>query len=113
MQGRPDRLLGMLGLCRRAGKLVLGTELVCLAMAERKKPCLVLVCAEASENTRKKVRTKSEYYCLPCREAPLSPETLGQAVGKSGSIAAVAVTDENMAAAVARLLEEPEQNGKN
>ena len=100
------KLLGMLGLCRRAGKIVAGTELVCLAMAEKEKPQLVLVCAEASDNTRKKVCTKSEYYRLPCMEVPISSDALGQAIGKGGSIAAVAVRDKNFAAALVRILAE-------
>ena len=37
------RILGLLGLCRRAGKLVMGTSLACLAMAEKKPPALAVV----------------------------------------------------------------------
>ena len=59
-----QRLCGMLGFAMRAGRLVLGTEQVCVAMARSgdKRPRLVLISHEASANTKKKLTTKGEFY---------------------------------------------------
>ena len=91
------RILGLLGLCRRAGKLVMGTSLACLAMAEKKPPALAVVSKGASENTRKRMTTKSEYYGIPLLVLEASPTELGAALGKQGEIAAASVQDANIA----------------
>ena len=100
---RKSRLLGMIGLCRRAGKLVMGAELVALAMAASKKPSLIVVSCDASANTKKRMTTKAAYYGIPLLPIEVSSEALGAAIGKSGSIAAVAVKDDNFANELIRI----------
>ena len=97
------RILGLLGLCRRAGKLVMGTSLACLAMAEKKPPALAVVSKEASQNTRKRMTTKSEYYGIPLLTLEASPTELGAALGKQGEIAALVVKDANIAKELIRI----------
>jgi ribosomal protein L7Ae-like RNA K-turn-binding protein len=48
-----QKILNMLGLARRAGKLVTGEELV-VDEVRKQKAKLVFVASDASENTRKK-----------------------------------------------------------
>lgn len=93
-------LLGFLGLCRRAGKVICGTPLICRALAAREKPALVLCSAEASAATKKRLTTKCAFYQTPLcvLEVPLS--RLAAAVGKTDSLAAVAVTDPGFAGAL-------------
>ena len=57
-----ERFLTFLGLCRRAGKTVHGTPLVCEALAKRKPPYLVLLSAGASAATAKKITDKLYGY---------------------------------------------------
>ena len=102
------RMLGMLGLCRKAGRLVAGTELTCLEMAAKRPPCLVVLASGASDGTKKKIRTKSEYYGIPLLLADCTPEELGMAIGKSAGIAAAAVKDESFAKELVRI----ESSGK-
>ena len=101
-----QRLCGMLGLARRAGRLTIGTEQVCLAMAERpaERPALVLISHTASAATKKKVTVKGAYYGVPVRQIPISTDELGHLIGKSTSPASVAVRDVHMAAQIERLL---------
>lgn len=94
------KLLGFIGLCRRAQKTVCGTSLVCEALGGRKKPALVVYCEGASAPTKKRIESKCAFYGTPALLLPLSPDELGQAVGKGGPIAAVAVTDAQFAAAI-------------
>ncbi len=97
---KPSKLSGMIGLCRKAGKVVCGTELVCLALRKSPKPCLVLVSDSASAGTKKKIRCKAEFYSVPLLEIPLSTALLATAVGKTGETAAIAITDANFAKAI-------------
>ena len=97
---KQSKLSSMIGLSRRAGKAVLGTPLVCLALRKFPKPCLVLVSEGASEGTKKKLTTKCAYYRVPLTLIPLSTEELAHAVGKEGDMAAIAVTDENLTKAI-------------
>ncbi len=88
-----QRMLGMLGLAMRAGKLVIGTELICRAMP-RGEVRLVAVSSGASDATKKKIFTKSEFYGITAIEVDIDTERLGRILGKTYAPAAVGVCDE-------------------
>ena len=92
-----ERFLTFLGLCRRAGKTVHGTPLVCEALAKRRPPCLVLLSAGASAATAKRITDKCRFYRVPLIVVPVDTACLAKAVGKDCALAAVAVMDENFA----------------
>ena len=94
-----QRLCGMLGFAMRAGRLVLGTEQVCLAMARpaKKRPRLVLISHEASANTKKKLTAKGEFYGIQTTTIDLDAGALGQLLGKSYPPMTVAVCDDAFA----------------
>ena len=96
-------ILGMLGLARRAGALIGGTELVCQEMGKKKKPLLVLVSDTSSPATQKKLITKSAYYQIPVHLISIPGEELGRAVGRSVPLAAVAVTNPGIASQLEKL----------
>ena len=97
-------LLGFIGLCRRAGKMICGTPLVCMALGKTPKPQLVLYAAGASAATRKKIETKCTYYGVCVREIAVSPAELAAALGKGSNLAAIAVTDAGFADAIQKKL---------
>lgn len=95
------RLSGMIGLARRAGKTVIGTEQVCLALAKTKSEVkLVLFSHTASDATKKKITVKCEFYGVKAIEINIDTEELARLLGKSFATAAVAVTDDNLAVAI-------------
>lgn len=96
--------LGFLGLCRRAGKAICGTPLVCLALAGEPKPLLVLYAAGASPATKKKLKNKCDYYGVCAREIAVSPAELAAAMGKGSNLAAIAVNDAGFADAIQKKL---------
>ena len=98
-----ERFLTFLGLCRRAGKTVHGTPLVCEALAKRRPPYLVLLSSGASAATAKKITDKCRFYRVPLLTVPADPDRLAHAVGKACSLAAVAVTDESFARELRKL----------
>ena len=102
-----SRFLGLIGLARRAGKLIIGTELICRAMPKRKDGSvrLVIISDKASEATRKKLTVKSDFYGIEYIEVSIDTEELGRSIGKTFAPAAVAVTDENFAKELRRTRE--------
>ena len=96
----------MLGFAMRAGKVVIGTELVCRAMARREggKPNVVLISGEASEGTKKKLLTKSDFYGIRAIVVELPSAELGRLLGKLYAPSAVAVVDQGFAREIEKAL---------
>ena len=86
----------MLGFAMRAGKIIVGTELVCKAMPSGKIK-RVVISDGASDSTKKKLTVKSDFYKIPWVEADIDTDSLGHILGKSSSVATVAITDKNFA----------------
>ena len=88
------RILGSIGLCSKAGKLIFGVPMIIEAMQKGKKIYLVLEAGDTSDNTHKKITDKCSFYGVEKIRLEVDGETLASAVGKSSSLAAVAITDE-------------------
>ena len=88
------RILGSLGLCSKAGKLIFGVPMIIEAMQKGKKIYLVLEAGDTSDNTHKKITDKCLFYGVEKIRLEVDGDTLSSAVGKSSSLAAVAITDE-------------------
>ena len=91
---RQDRILSMLGLAERAGKVASG-EFSAEKAVKSEKAFLVVVSEEASENTKKKFRNMCSFYQVPMYLYE-SKEALGHAIGKEFR-ASLAVLDEGFA----------------
>lgn len=91
----------MLGLAMRARKIVTGEGLVVQAVRSHQAK-LVIVAADASANTVKKVTDKCLYYQVPCYRLANRFE-LGHAIGKEARVT-VAITDSKLAESIQHLL---------
>lgn len=92
-----DKLLQSIGLCAKAGALIVGTPMICEALkASKKRICLILSASDNSDNTAKRLRDRSTHYGITLHILEVDGVRLGRAIGKSGHVAAVAVTDENL-----------------
>ena len=89
-------VLRALGLCAKARRLIVGTAMICEALRAKQKPYLVVAACDNGPNTQKKLSDKCASYGVRLERVAASGEALGAAVGKSGAVAAVAVTDENL-----------------
>lgn len=96
MKNNSTRLVGMLGFAMRAGKVTIGTDAVFLAM-RNKKIRLVLVAADASEATVRRVGYKCEFYELPLMQVGIDGAELGRMLGKTYAPAVIGITDEGFA----------------
>lgn len=84
------KFLSSLGLCRRAGKLQVGTEAVLLAL-RKGRAAFVFLASDVSDNTRKKLTSSCAYYKTPLKEACHTMSELSDALGTTYNVAAVAV----------------------
>lgn len=93
------RFLGMLGFAMRAGRVLLGTDIV-ISGLQKGRVKLIIVSEHASEGTKNKIRYKCEFYKTPLIFTSLDGGELGTRLGKSYAPVVLAVTDEGFAAEI-------------
>jgi len=89
----PDRVLSSIGLAKRAGKTVTGTELVQDAVRKGKAK-IVIAASDISQGSKKKLVNTCVYYKAELVEYS-DMKSLSAAMGVKKLITSVAVTDEN------------------
>lgn len=94
---KPDKVLSMLGIATKAGKIVSG-EFATENAVKAGKAFLVVTATDASENTAKKFRDMTDFYRVPLVVYG-TKESLGGCIGKDYR-SSLAVTDEKLAKAV-------------
>ena len=90
-----NKLLGMLGLAKRAGKVSTGT-FICEKMIKSRMAQLVILAGDASENA---ISDSCNFYGIKLIEYSNMDE-LGHYVGAKAPRAVVSVNDENFAKAI-------------
>ena len=101
---RNEQILSLIGLCLRGRNLEVGEEPV-EAVARARDARVILLAADAADNTARRVKHFAEAgQCLWLR-VPFTKRELGQATGR-GAAAVAAVTDIGLAVAVVRRLAE-------
>lgn len=89
-----SKFLSMLGLSKRAGSSITGTDLVTKALPSGKVK-LVIYAENSSHNTEKKITDKCKYYNVNCIKAHYTSDELSHAVGKLSAVCVIGITDEN------------------
>lgn len=102
-----DKLLNLIGLAKKAGKLEVGEEPVGAA-ARAKHARLLLLACDAADNTRRRALHFGETGACICLEILETKEDLGRALGRT-SCAMLAVTDIGFAEAIAKKLAEEDE----
>jgi hypothetical protein len=110
-------LLGLVGICKRAGKTIVGVPMICehLQKLSQKRSkaggveddvdIIVIEASDTSENTHKKISDKCIYYNVKHIRLDATSEILGKAVGKRAT-AAVAIADASFCRAILGRIEE-------
>ena len=93
-----EKLLLALGLCVRAGKVIFGVPMICDALKKggANKPVLIIEASDTSDGTHKKIADKSAFYQVRTVRIDCDGATLASALGKTASLAAVAIKDKDM-----------------
>ena len=89
-----SKFLSMLGLAKRAGAVMTGTDLVTKALPSG-KICLVIYAENSSQNTEKKITDKCKFYGVQCIKCVYDSATLSHATGKESDVCAFGISDEN------------------
>jgi ribosomal protein L7Ae-like RNA K-turn-binding protein len=96
------RVYSLLGLSQRSGKLASGEFMVEKAVKEG-RAALVILAADASENTKKKFYNMGAFYQVPVVELS-DKDTLGHRIGRTER-SSLALLDDGFAKAVKKELE--------
>lgn len=98
----------MLGLAKKAGKVVDGETLI--KTIQSKRVFLVFLANDASLNTQKKIKDKCQYYNV-YYNTDFDADTISNAIGKSNRMAA-GIIDQKMSNHIIKLLEGGGINGR-
>lgn len=93
-----DKVLSMIGLAKRAGKVCAGAPL-CEKEIKAKRSELIIIAKDISDNGRKALTDSCKYYSVKYIEYA-DKEGLGRAVGAAGERTALSINDKGFADAV-------------
>lgn len=94
---KQDKVLTLLGFCRKAGKLTVGTEQV-TALVKSGTPCLVILASDISEKTEKELTFFSKSGKAVVIRLPFDRETVAHATATTAGV--LATTDEGFCKAI-------------
>ncbi len=97
-----ERLLGLLSICRKAGRLSLGFDPVKRAVLGG-NACLVLAASDMSEKTVSEMRYLCGVSDVTFREAPVTINEIWFSVSKKAGLAAV--SDAGLAGSILKLID--------
>ena len=86
-----------LGLAKKAGKVISGTDMVVDAIRSKRPPSLVVLSKSASENTKKKLHDKCKSYSVRIIETDSDTECMSHALGGKARVAVAAICDDGLA----------------
>jgi len=104
----PDPIEGILGLCRRAGRLAMGFDAAADAI-RRGDAALELTASDCSERTKRNIRMIAEENGVTTMELPLTIDEVGHAVAKKAGV--LAVCDSGFAKKITELLDKGAAHG--
>ena len=92
-----EKILGMIGLAKRAGKICAGGFL-CEDAIKKRTSKLIIIAEDASEKSKKSITDSCKFYKIPYLEFS-GKELLGKYCG-GGERSVVSVNDKNFAEAI-------------
>ena len=95
------KICGLLGLARRAGKLIFGTE-ACKQELESKKVKLIIIATDAAERTKMNFKNICSKAKVPIVEV-LTLDELSKAIGKDNK-AVVGIKDTNFSNEITKII---------
>lgn len=105
-----DKVLSALGLAKKAGKIMSGTNLVSTFIRGDNKPMLVLLATDASNNTKKLIESASRHHKVACIATHYTMDQFSDAIGASFYISCIAVFDRGFSDMIVKRLNESDNN---
>ena len=97
------KILNLLGLAKRAGKIIVGEDLLVKAL-QNKTINLLIIAEDCGKNTTKKLTDKATYYNVKFVKV-FTVEEISLAIGMDNRVA-IGVTDNGFSKKIRQLLEE-------
>ncbi len=94
-----NKLTGLLGICRRAGHLIIGFDAV-KDLIRARKAKVILTAADLSEKTAKELRFQMSERAVPLYALSADKTALAAALGLQKPVGVVATDDSGFAAAI-------------
>ena len=88
MSSNQNPLLSFLGLCRRAGKMALGSDIVVDSIVNGES-VLVLIASDISPNTEKQITRNAQQYNVKLIKLKENKEEVSHAVGKFSAVISI------------------------
>ena len=108
------KILSLLGLSVRAGKLITGTDKICDEIRRHGMPSdggkgystcgIAVIASDASANTRKRITNACAYYRVECANVKLTQAQMADITGKA-AVASCVTFDKGFADGIRRALE--------
>ena len=101
MTVRQQKAYNLIGIAKKAGKIIAGTEMVVESIRAKKKNVkAVFISCDASQNTLKRITNTSDHYKIPAFKTEIDKASLGRITGASGERSVIGITDEGLAKAI-------------
>lgn len=102
---KADKLVGLLGMCRRSGRLTVGFDAVAALCHE--KQVLLMLAADASPRTARQLAFAAGE--IPIYRLPLDREQVARSIGSAKPVAVLATTAPGFIRALHALLTSPQE----
>lgn len=94
---KQDKILTLLGFCRKAGKLTVGTEKVS-ELAKSGRQCLIMLASDISEKTEKELNYQAKNGRAVVIRLPYDTQTVAHATATTAGV--LATTDDGFCKAI-------------
>ena len=97
-----DRILGLIGLCTKAGKITFGTQ-ACLEAIERRKIKMLIVAEDAADRTKQNFTYQCENRNIPIKIFG-NIEELSKAIGQNNK-AVIGIKEKNLSNQIMKIID--------
>ena len=101
------KIISLIGIAKKAGKVISGTEMTVESVRSAKKSSVkLIVCSgDASANTVKRINNPSGFYGIPVIRLTVVKTELARTVGHPSELSVIGITDTGFAEAMLKAYE--------
>ena len=101
MTPNEQKAYNLIGIAKKAGKVIGGTDMVADRIREKRNAVkAVLISCDASENTLKKIINTTTFYKVPAVRTNIDKAMLAKITGSMGERSVIGITDDGLAKAI-------------
>ncbi len=108
MTENETKVISLIGIAKKAGKVLSGTERVVDSIRKKEKNGvkLLLCSADASQNTVKRIGNTSSFYTIPFYKLTINKDELARIIGSDSLVSVIGITDAGFCKAMTDRLSE-------